>query len=95
MRVGFLFLSAESLAELLELVAALDGGFGGFVVAAAGGDGDGDFFPLVGLELTALEEVPFFLVGLDEIDCLWVGPRQGLGFLWRRDGLEWFWGLWV
>lgn len=63
--VGSLLLSPVPLAELLDLVAALDGGLGGVVVAAAGGDSDGDLLPLGGLERAPLEGVPSLLVGLD------------------------------
>lgn len=49
-------------AKLLDLVAALSGGLGGLVETAEGGDGDGDFLPLRGLELAALERVPLLLV---------------------------------
>lgn len=60
-----LLLSPVSLAELLDLVAALDGSLGGVVVAAAGGDSDRDFLPLAGLKRAPLEGVPSLLVGLD------------------------------
>lgn len=46
-------------------MAALSGGFGGLIEAAAGSDGDGDFLPLEGLELAFFEGVPFLLVSLD------------------------------
>lgn len=75
---------AEALAELLHLVAALEGGLGGGVgevIAATGGHCHGDLLPLGGLELAAVEGVPFLLVGFDQMDRLLVGPGDGLGLL--------------
>lgn len=63
--MSLLFFRSVTFTELLDFVAALGGGFGGLVVAAAGGDSDGNFFPLGGFELASFEGVPFFLVGLD------------------------------
>lgn len=60
---------------------ALGGGFGGDIIAAAGGNGDGNFLPLAGFELAFFERVPFFLVGLDKADGFLVGPGERLGFL--------------
>ena len=79
-----LFFGAVAFTELFDFVAALGGGFGGLVVVASGGDGDGDFLPLGSFELAALEGVPFFLVSLvhDFLIRSWVG----LSFLrpiWR------------
>ena len=81
-----LFFGAVAFTELFDFVAALGGGFGGLVVVASGGDGDGDFLPLGSFELAALEGVPFFLVSLDEVRGFLVGPWEGLSFLgpvWR------------
>ncbi|KAE9467813.1 hypothetical protein C3L33_00321, partial [Rhododendron williamsianum] len=61
-RVGPVLLDPVPLAELLDLVAALDGGLGRVVVAAVGGNGDDDLLPLVGLERALLEGVPFLLL---------------------------------
>lgn len=77
--VGFKALGPVALAELLDLVAALSGGLGELVEAAASGDGYGDLLPLAGLELAAIEGVPLLLVGLDEIDGLLGGPGEGVG----------------
>lgn len=79
---------AVSLTELLELVAALGGGPGRVIVAAASSDGDGDLLPLAELERSALEGVPFLLVGSDEVGGLLCGPRYRLGFprRWRCEG---------
>lgn len=85
--IGSLLLGPVALSELLDLVAALDGGLVGVVVAAAGGDGDGDLLPLGGPERAPLEGVPTLLVGLDQVDCFLVRPE---GWLWlfvgRRRG---------
>lgn len=62
---------------------ALGGGFGGNIVATAGGNGDGNFLPLAGFELALFKGVPLFLVGLDEADGFLVGPGERLGFLGR------------
>lgn len=63
-------------------MAALGRGFGGVVVkAAAGSDGDGDFFPLGGFELATFEGVPLLLVRTDEVEGFLVGPWYGLRFL--------------
>lgn len=78
-----MFFRAETLAELLHLVTTLDGGFRWIevAVAATGGDGDGDFLPLVGLQLASFERVPFVLVGVDEMDGLLVSPWNRVGFV--------------
>lgn len=78
-----MFLGAETLAELLHLVATLGGCFRWIevAVAATGGDSDGDFLPLAGLQLASFERVPFLLVGVDEVDGLLVRPWNRLGFL--------------
>jgi len=89
-RGGDVFLlGAVALAELLHLVAALEGGLGGVgeVVAAARGDDDGDLLPLVVAEGPALERVPLLLVGADEVDSFLVGPGDGLGLLGGRSGV--------
>lgn len=62
-------------------MAALGGGFGGDIVATAGGDGRGNFLPLVSFELAFFERVPFILVGLDEADGFLVSPGERWGFL--------------
>lgn len=71
-------LGTITLTKLFHLVATLDGCLGRLIVviAAPDGDGDGDLFPLVGLERTSLERIPFILVGLDEIDCFLMSPRN-------------------
>lgn len=86
------FLGAKTLAELLHLVAALNGRFRGIevAVAAAGGDSDSDFLPLAGLQLTSFESVPFLLVSLDKIDGLLVRPWNRLDFLSGCDGGDGF-----
>lgn len=87
--VGPVLVGPVPLAEFLDLVAALDGGLGGVVVAAACGDGHGDLLPLAGLERAPLVCVPFFLVGFDEVDRFLVRPERGLGFfIGRRCRLE-------
>ncbi|KAI8544348.1 hypothetical protein RHMOL_Rhmol08G0289600 [Rhododendron molle] len=67
-------------AELLNLVAALDGGLGRVVVAAVGGNGDKDLLPLVGRKRALLEGVPSLLIGLNKVDRFAVGPKRGLGY---------------
>lgn len=69
-----LVLGTITLTELFHFVAALDGGLGRLIVAASDGDCNGDLFPLVGLERTSHEGIPFLLVCLDEIDCFLMGP---------------------
>lgn len=64
-------------------MAALGGGFGGNIIAAAGGDGGRNVLPLVGFKLAFLERIPFFLVSLDEADGFLVGPWERRGFLGR------------
>lgn len=79
-----LALGAITLAELLDLVAALEGSLGGelvVVVAAASGDSDGDFLPLRGLKLAAPQGIPLLLIGLDQVHRLLVRPWQGLRLL--------------
>ena len=76
-----LLFGAVAFAELFDFVAALGGGFRGLVEIAAGGDGNGDFFPLGSFELAALEGVPFFLVSANEVRGFLVGPWEGLSFL--------------
>ncbi|VFR00613.1 unnamed protein product [Cuscuta campestris] len=85
-RVGFDPLGSVALPELLDLVAALRGGFGELVEAAAGRDGDGHLLPLVGLERAAIQRVPFLSVSLDEADRLLGGPGEGRGLLRERRG---------
>lgn len=88
-----MLLGAVALAELLHLVAALEGGLGESVAAAAVGDDYGDLFPLGGAEWAPLEGVPLFLVCPDEVHRLLVGPWDWLGFLCvhRREGKNEFW----
>lgn len=76
--VGLKPLGPISLPELLDLVAALSGGLGKLVEAAACGDGNSHLLPLAGLELAAIEGVPLLLVRLDEIDGLLRGPGEGV-----------------
>ncbi|KAF7148431.1 hypothetical protein RHSIM_Rhsim03G0103800 [Rhododendron simsii] len=61
-RVGPVLLDPVLLAELLDLVVALDGGLGRVVVAAVSGNSDNDLLPLVGLERALLEGVPSLLL---------------------------------
>lgn len=68
-------LGAVSLPEFFDLMAALSGGFGGLIVATTSGHGDGNFLPLISLQLALLEGVPFFLVGLNETNGFVVSPR--------------------
>lgn len=87
-----LLFGSEALAELLHLVAALDGGFSGVMgefVAAAGSDGEGNLVPLIGFELAAFEGVPFLLVSLDEVDGFQVSPGDRLGFFGSGDCGNW------
>lgn len=55
------------LPEVFNVMAALSGGLGGH--------GDCNFLPLVSLQLSLLERVPFFLVGLNETNGLLESPR--------------------
>lgn len=85
-RVGprALRLGAVALAELLDLVAALEGRLGGglgVVVTAAGRDGDSHFLPLRRLELAAPHSAQLLLVRLDQMHRLLVRPWQGLRLL--------------
>lgn len=72
-----LLLGAIAFAELLDLVAALEGILGGGDVAAGGGDGVGNFLPVGGAEVAAVEGVPFGAVGVDEGQGFLVGPARG------------------
>ena len=77
-------LGAVALAELLDLVTALEGGLGGglgVVVAAAGGYGDRHLLPLRRLELAAPHGGQLLLVRLDQMHRLLVRPWQGLRLL--------------
>lgn len=71
-----------ALAEFFHLVTALECGLGRVieVVAATGGDDDGDFFPLAATEWAPLEGVPLLLVCAYEVYCLLMSPRDRLGF---------------
>lgn len=62
---GAAAVGAESLAEFLDLVAALDGGFGGEEGGAAGEIGR-NIIPVRGTEVCAAERVVFMAVGFDE-----------------------------
>ena len=88
--VLLLLLGTVALAELFHLVAALEGGLSGVgeVIAAAGGDNDGDLLPLVVAEWAPLKGIPLLLVGADEVHGLLVGPWYGLGLL-CRCGVVW------
>lgn len=72
---GSLDLGAVPLAELLHLVAALDGGFGRGD-GASGPDVVGDLLPVVGSEISTAEGIPLVSVGVDESDGLVRGPAR-------------------
>ena len=52
----------------------------GEVIAAAGGDNDGDLLPLVVAEWAPLKGIPLLLVGAAEVHGLLVGHGMGWGF---------------
>lgn len=56
------------------------------IVAASGGDCDGDFLPLTGLERASLQGVPFVLVRLNEVNSLLMSPGHRLRLLAAGDG---------
>lgn len=69
-----LLLCPVSLAELLDLVAALDGGLRGFESPAAQEYEVGYLFPVPSLQLAALQGIPFLLVGVDQVVGLHLRP---------------------
>lgn len=86
---------AVAFAELLDLVAALNGGFGGGrgKVSAAAGDGVGNILPVGGAEITFAESVPLIAVGVEQSERLFVGPARrgkaaGRGIGGRRRSRE-------
>lgn len=81
---GALLLGAVTLAELLDLVAALEGGFGrGDGEATGAGYGIGDLLPVGSSEIAAVEGVPFGTVRIDEGYGFLVGPaRRGEPSRW-------------